>query len=147
MYHKGDIFSSFDSWWMRHEKKYEPYIINNLDFQNFPFHKGFNKGDILLITKAVPEKLKVGDIIIFEAGQNNPIIHRIINISKEDNKYFFSTIGDNNNGQLNVEQKINSEQLIGKASIKIVPFIGWFKLIFYEGTRSPEERGLCHENE
>ena len=36
MYHKADIFSNFDSWWERHENKYSPYIINNLDFDEFP---------------------------------------------------------------------------------------------------------------
>jgi hypothetical protein len=146
MYHQGDIFSDFDSWWTRHEAKYEPYIINKLDFESFPFRNGFDKGDILFIVKADPARLKAGDIIIFDAGQQNPVIHRIINISNEDGKYFFSTEVDNNNGQLSAEKRISQDQIVGKASFKIVPFVGWVKLIFYDAGNPPDERGLCHEN-
>src|SRR4030042_1893606 len=80
MYHKGNLFSEFDSWWETHEWKYTPYNISNETFDEFRLENGFNKGDILFMIKANPEKLKVGDIIIFEAGQKNPIIHRIMKI-------------------------------------------------------------------
>lgn len=146
MYHKGDILSSFDSWWTRHENKYAPYIINDLDFKKFSFKNGFNKGDILFVIGTKPEKLKIGDVIIFDAGQGNPIIHRIINMTEKDGEYFFSTLGDNNNGQLSSEKIISSEQIVGKAVFRIAPFVGWMKLIFYEGSRAESERGFCHEN-
>jgi signal peptidase I len=146
MYHKGDIFSGFDSWWNRHETKYEEYNINKTVFERFSLKRGFNKGDILFIIGIKPEKLEAGDVIIFDAGTKNPIIHRIINITKEGNEYVFSTIGDNNNGQLNVEKRINSNQIVGKAKFKIVPFMGWVKLIFYDWQNPPEERWLCEEN-
>jgi len=146
MYHKGNLFSNFDSWWTTHEWKYPDYNITNETFRDFKLSNGFNKGDILLIVRAKPEKLKVGDIIIFEAGQKNPIIHRIMKIEKRGEEYFFSTIGDNNNGQLSVEKEISEDKLIGKAMFKIIPYAGWGKLIFYEGTRSAQERGFCKEN-
>ena len=146
MYHKGDMISNFDSWWTRHESKYEPYIINNLDFKEFSFKNGFNKGDILFITGTNPEKLKIGDIIIFNGNRQNPIIHRIINITIEDGEYFFSTLGDNNNGQLSEEKKISSDQIVGKAVFRVAPLVGWVKLIFYEGSKPEAERGLCSEN-
>jgi len=146
MYHKADIFSNFDSWWERHENKYSPYIINNLDFDEFPLKKGFNKGDILFIIKAKPEKIEIGDIIIFDAGKKNPLIHRVIKIEQKNGEYFFSTIGDNNRGQLESEKIISENQLVGKAVFKIVPFIGWGKLIFFEATRPASERGFCAEN-
>jgi signal peptidase I len=146
MYHKGDVVSNFSLWWTRHENKYAQYIINDLDFKAFPLKKGFNKGDILLIVGTKPEKLKVGDIIVFDAEQRNPIIHRIINISIEDGKSFFSTMGDNNNGQLSIEKKISSDQIIGKAGFRLAPLLGWVKLIFYDGSNPPSERGLCNEN-
>jgi len=104
MYHQGNLLSNFDTWWENHESKYSPHIINNLDFQDFVFKNGFNKGDILFIIKARPEKLEVGNVIIFQSAQKTPIIHRIIEIKKENNKYLFSTIGDNNNGQLTFEK-------------------------------------------
>ena len=146
MYHKGDLVSNFDSWWTRHENKYEPYTINGINFGMFPFKKGFNKGDILFIIGAKPEKLEVGDVIIFNAGQGNPIIHRVVNITQKDNDYIFSTLGDNNNGQLSVEKAINSEQLVGKASFRLAPMLGWVKLLFYDFRNSAQERGFCNEN-
>ncbi len=147
MYHKGNLFSNFDNWWEGHDSKYEQFIINDLDFQDFIFENGFNKGDILFIIKAEPEKLKQGDIIIFESGvQKNPIIHRIIKVEQKEGKYIFSTIGDNNNGQLGFEKEIHEDQLVGKAVLKLAPYIGWAKLVFFEHFRAPQDRGLCHEN-
>lgn len=148
MYHKHNLFYDFEDWWQAHEDKYEKLTINDLDFKSFFFSNGFNKGDILFIIKANPEKLEVGDIIIFEAGQQNPLIHRIINIEKnpETGEKTFSTIGDNNNAQLSVEKSITEDQLVGKAVFKIAPYIGWGKLVFYEFSRPENERGLCNQN-
>ena len=143
MYHKGNLFSDYDSWWTRHENKYLDFQQNKEKFNTFSFNNGFSKGDILFIVKAKPEKLKVGDVMIFEGNQQNPIIHRIIKIENEE--YTFSTIGDNNNGQLSVEKEINSDQLIGKAVFRITPWLGWAKLIFYEPMRSEAEKGFFDE--
>ncbi len=146
MYHDGNLFSDYDEWWQKHESKYKLNQIDKEEFKNFIFKNGFNKGDILFIIKANPEKLKIGDIIIFDAGKQNPLIHRIIEIKYENNKYLFSTIGDNNNGQLNIEKEIKQEQLIGKAVFKLAPYAGWGKLIFFEWARPSSERGFCQEN-
>jgi signal peptidase I len=145
MYHKG-IIPDYDNWWEDHKIKYGEHSLEKEDFKEFTMKNGFNKGDILFIIKAKPERLKLGDIIIFDAGQNNPIIHRLVNIDKQGDSYTFSTIGDNNNGQLNFEKSINENQLIGKAIFKITPLMGWGKLIFFEGAKSPQERGLCKQN-
>ena len=146
MYHKGDIVSDFDSWWTRHDDKYGPYIINGLDFKGFPFKNGFNKGDILFIVGTSPEKLEVGDVIIFDAGQRNPVIHRIINITQNnEGRPVFSTLGDNNNGQLASEKVIYPNQLVGKASFRLAPMLGWVKLMFYDRNNPVSERGLCEE--
>lgn len=146
MYHDGNIFSDSDSWWERHELKYSEFNIMKENFENFRFTKGFNKGDILFIIHADPEKLKIGDVVIFDSGQQNPIIHRIIDIQDQNGEYIFSTIGDNNNGQLNFEKSINEDQLIGKALFKVVPYAGWAKLVLFEGTRPESEKGFCNEN-
>jgi len=146
MYHKGNIFSSFDNWWERHDEKYATYIINKLDFEDFSFKRGFNKGDILFIVGTKPEKLREGDIIIFNAEQRNPIIHRIIDIKEENGEYIFSTIGDNNNAQLSFEKSITSEEIVGKAVFRVVPYLGWGKLIFFEGKKPSSEKGFCSEN-
>ena len=143
MYHKENLFSDFDAWWDNHEDKYVEFIINDLDFRKFTLRNGFNKGDILLIIKANPEKLEVGNIIIFNANQRNPVIHRIVDIKEINGQKVFSTLGDNNMGQLDLEKEIIESQLVGKAVLKIAPYIGWVKLIFYEWQKPVSEKGLC----
>jgi signal peptidase I len=145
MYHTGNVFSNFNNWWDRHDLKYENVGIDKSKFESFNFKRGFSKGDILFIVKAKPEKLKVGDIIIFNANEKNPIIHRIINITHENGEYIFSTMGDNNNGQLSVETEIKPEQLVGKAVFRIAPSVGWVKLVFYEHLKTQDQRGFCQE--
>jgi len=146
MYHEGSIFSNFDNWWDRHESKYFQEKIIKPTFLDFPFKNGLNKGDILFVAGVKPENIKVGDIIIFNAGERNPIIHRVINVKNESGVYTFSTLGDNNNGQLYVEQNINQNQLVGKPVADIAPWVGWIKLIFFEHTKPAQERGFCNEN-
>jgi len=143
MYHQGNLLSSYNEWWSNHEGKYSEFNIDENNFQNFRFIKGLNKGDILLIIGAKPEKIKLGDVIIFAAEQRNPVIHRVVDINENNNEFYFSTIGDNNNGQLSFEKDISQDQIIGKASLKIAPYLGWGKLIFFEGKRSSSERGFC----
>lgn len=143
MYHEENFLQNYNNWWETKGEKYSPEEITKSEFRDFNLHNGFNKGDILFIIKSKPEKLKVGDIIIFNAGEANPLIHRIISISQKDEKYVFSTMGDNNNGQLESEKEIKPEQLVGKAVFKIAPYAGWGKLIFYEHLKNPLERGLC----
>lgn len=146
MYHQGNIFSSFENWYERHDDKYSELTITKLDFKEFSFKRGFNKGDILFIVGTKPEKLEIGDVIIFDANQKNPVIHRIIDIKQENGSYVFSTIGDNNNGQLEVEKEIAEDEIIGRAVFRLAPYIGWVKLIFFEGTKPASERGFCSEN-
>lgn len=146
MYHQGNVFSNYNSWWQKHETKYSQFSLTQEQFSEFSFKRGFSKGDILFIVGKKPEKLEVGDVIIFDAGEKNPIIHRIINIKVEDGKYYFSTIGDNNNGQLSIEKRISQDQIMGKAVVRIAPFLGWVKLSLYESQRSSYDKGFCSEN-
>ncbi|MDP3966005.1 MAG: signal peptidase I [archaeon] len=146
MYHDGNILSNFDMWWENHEGKYFLQNITKESFLAFPFKNGVNKGDILFVTGTKPEKVKVGDIIIFDAGRGNPIIHRVIKISQEGDEFIFSTEGDNNNGQLEVEKRIKENQIVGEPKANILPYVGWIKLIFFEGMKSPQEKGFCIEN-
>lgn len=146
MYHENSVFSNTEKWWDRHDLKYFEYRIIENNWMNFPFKKGFNKGDILFVTGVKPEKLEIGDVIIFNANYRNPIIHRIIGIEKEGEEYIFSTMGDNNNGQISFERRITEEQIVGKAQANIAPYLGWIKLIFFERMKSSNERGFCVEN-
>ena len=69
--------------------------------------------------------------MIFNANMRNPIIHRVIGIKEENGKKFFSTIGDNNNGQLSFESRISEDEIVGKPILKIAPYLGWIKLVFF----------------
>jgi|TARA_Y100000310_G_scaffold107162_2_gene105619 hypothetical protein len=138
MYHEGNFLSDYDEWWLDNKGKYSSFGVEKSEFEDFIFKDGFNKGDILFIIGAKPEKLKVGDVIIFNAGTNNPIIHRIVDLDP------LETIGDNNNGQLNFEKSIQENQVMGKAVFKIAPYVGWIKLIFFEGQKTDSGRGFCN---
>ncbi len=155
MYHEPIIpfIYDFDKWWESHSAKYSKFNIEKNEFENFRLKNGFNKGDILFAVKAKPEELKIGDVIMFNAGQKNPLIHRIINIKKQGDNYIFSTIGDNNeksftptNNPYGIDEiNINENQLVGKAVFRIAPYIGWGKLIFYDWKKPAAERGFCKE--
>ncbi len=146
MYHKGNLLSDYNAWFERHEEKYSNFGVDSEKFFVFPFKSGLNKGDILFVLGVKAEKLEVGDVIIFNAAQRNPVIHRIIEINKENGEIVFSTIGDNNNGQLTFETNIKSEQIVGKSVMKLAPYLGWIKLVFFESQKPAHERGFCSEN-
>lgn len=130
MYHEAP----FESWWQSNAPFYESHEIEKSDFLSFPFKSGLNKGDIIFVWGR--SSYKKGDIIIFEAGARNPLIHRIIATSP------FSTKGDHNTDQLPIETSIQEDSIIGKSAAR-VPLLGWLKLIFFEPFRSPQERGFC----
>lgn len=143
MYHTGNLLSNYDNWWEGREGKYFLQQISKEQFKEFPFVKGFNKGDILFIMGTKPEKIEIGDIIIFNSGiRSTPIIHRVVKIRKEKGEYIFSTIGDNNPSQISFEKNIKENQIVGKAVFKIAPYLGWGKLIFFELTNG-NKAGFC----
>jgi signal peptidase I len=144
--HHSNIFGDYNSWWENHKTKYSQLNITKKEFSDFTMKNGFTKGDILFIIRANPDKIKIGDIIIFQAPTQNPVIHRVIKIQEENGEKIFSTIGDNNNGQLSFEKEIKENQLVGKAILKISPYAGWAKLIFFESSRISQERGICRVN-
>ena len=141
MHHEKNLFSDYESWFDEKRERYFFYKIQLEDWKSFHFKKGFTKGDILFVTGIKPENIQVGDVIIFNAGYQNPIIHRVIEVNEED--LIFATLGDNNDGQLEVEKKILESQVIGKARARVLPYIGWIKLIFFEGARPSSQRGFC----
>jgi len=133
MFHSGNLLSNYDNWWQQNEIKYSQFGITKTQFDKFIFKKGFNKGDILFIVGTKPEKINVGDIIIFNSGyQSTPIIHRVMRIEKNNDEYTFSTMGDNNPAQISFEKSINQNQIVGKAVFKLAPYVGWGKLVFYQ---------------
>ncbi len=139
MYHSDN----FNSWWDANKEWYENKGITKEQFMKFPLKNGLNKGDILLVWGR--GTYNIGDVIIFQSTSQNPVIHRLVSIGP------FATKGDHNSAQLTPannpygidETNINQKQIIGKATVKIVPYLGWVKLIWFEPFKDPKERGFC----
>lgn len=78
-------------------------------------------GDVVLVEKIEPRKLKMGDIIQYKKG-NIFVFHRVIDVVKENNETKYKTKGDNNSAA-DVEL-VETKDIKGKV-IKTVPKIGW----------------------
>ncbi len=129
--------NSFREWWVEEccvdafctskfaqEEVYRAAGISWDTFQSFPFPRGFNKGDIMVLSAA--QNLKVGDVLVFAIpSRPDPIIHRIV--EKKQNAY--KTKGDNNCHSADFEMNISPQQTIGKAVFR-VPYLGWLKIAF-----------------
>ena len=123
------------SWFDENQNWYLSNNITKEEFLSWRYGWGMDKGDIIVVKGTQPDKLKLGDVIIFNAGQTNPIIHRIVNIKDTNGALHFSTKGDNNPGQLSFEKDISGSQIVGKAVLRI-PKVGWVKLFFVSIFRS-----------
>ena len=154
MYHP----SKFSDFWNAQGAWYEQRGINYSQFSSFPMKNGINKGDIILVLGRT--ELEIGDIIIFEGGSRYPLIHRVVSLSP------LATKGDNNNNQISSniegisvsvsgyssesdsnivvdETNIPIENVMGEAKAKVIPYLGWIKLIFFEPLKPKDQRGLC----
>ncbi|TAL54166.1 MAG: signal peptidase I [Nanoarchaeota archaeon] len=129
---------SFDTWWAPQEQFYSKLGITKTGFEKFPLRDGFNKGDIIILLGVKPDKLKIGDVIVFRA-QNpiaapDPIIHRAIRITNGLDT-IVQTKGDHNFGQIRTQEvdetNIKWEQVIGRAWLRI-PLLGYVKIWFVD---------------
>lgn len=109
--------------------------ITKEDFIKFDYKNGFNKGDIMVLKGKNPEDIQIGDIVVFNGRRKDPIIHRIVTKTQEDNTYYFQTKGDHNKGQ--DPSTISQEEIVGykkyqkcsKAVLRI-PLLGYIKIGF-----------------
>ncbi|MDD5417745.1 MAG: signal peptidase I [Candidatus Nanoarchaeia archaeon] len=118
MVHNKDSITSYSIWLEN----------NNLNSTSWDFQNGLYPGEVAVIMKVDPEEIYIGDVIVFRTETGIPIIHRVIMVNYEEDKYYFTTKGDANAGILSFEYKIPEERLVGKASFSI-PFIGVPKYI------------------
>ncbi len=138
MFHSGGLIKDVtgfgtqddvNQWWKNAKSWYEGNSIQYEQIKTWSFKSGLDKGDIIVIKGS--KNLKAGDIIVFNAGQQHPIIHRIVKIHLTEQGAFYETKGDNyatNSNQLAIEKEIKPEQIVGKAVFRI-PKLGWIKLI------------------
>lgn len=82
-------------------------------------------GDAIIVDKTVkqhPEKLQVGDILVFK--MNNAIYtHRIIKIENQNSTYLISTKGDRE-GQTIDNWIVKNKDIVGRVKFKI-PYLGY----------------------
>jgi signal peptidase I len=124
---------NLNEYWQTCGSWYEERNITKEQFSTFKFSNGFRKGDIIIIFGLNKEKLKIGQVLIFQSKQPTPIIHRIISLSP------LQTKGDHNDGQIGItpdsrgidETNIKENQIIGVAVGKI-PYVGWVKIYALE---------------
>ena len=83
-----------------------------------------NEGDIVIVKET--NNIEVNDIIAFKI-ENSIVTHRVKEIYQEDNKEYYITKGDANNGTDN--ELLNKEDIEGKYVFKI-PFVGKIVLLF-----------------
>ncbi len=129
-----ELQESFDNYWQICGSWYEERGISKEEFQQFPFHNGFNKGDVIVLRKASSNNLKIGDILVFQSVKPQPIIHRVVAITPDRGNSFYQTKGDHNKESisgLGGETKISKDRILGKGLVRI-PYLGWVKLIFVE---------------
>ena len=76
----GEYWSVCGGW-------YEEKGISEEEFKKFQQSKGFKIGDIFVLRKA--RDIKVGDVIIYNNKISNaPIIHRVVEITGGEKKFF-----------------------------------------------------------
>jgi signal peptidase I len=128
MYHSKSVDSILQNY------IYKDYGISS--FNGWLFQNGIKKGDIVFVTGR--SEVEVGDVIVFNGGNNYPIIHRVVYVGDG----FVRTKGDNNDGMLPVENNIPNENILGEAKFR-VPYLGWVKLIFFDFFKPRSEQGPC----
>jgi signal peptidase I len=118
--------SDFDSFWNFCGKWYlNNTKITREEFLNFRWRNGFNTGDIMVLRGVKPEKIEVGDTIVyFSRAASYPIIHRVVEIKKSEDNYTFITKGDHNAVS---DYPVDQNQLLGRAIARI-PMLGWIKI-------------------
>lgn len=106
--------------------KYQPVAVMSNSMADL-----IKRGDIVIVQKTNKEEilnLKVNDVIQYQLD-GSTVIHRIIEIEKNDEQRIFTTKGDNN--ELPDLKKVYNEQVLGKVLIKI-PKIGYPAVLFNE---------------
>ena len=125
-------YVSMDDYWaLCSDWYFENTNITFEKWKEYSFNKGFSKGDIMFISGRKPEKINIGDIIVFKAQGDYPIIHRVINKSFEEGQYVYATKGDHNSGSSPWvhENHITEDRIMGVAYFRL-PYLGYIKLAF-----------------
>lgn len=85
-------------------------------------------GSVTIFRKVNPEDVKVGDVIVFEAGESRTA-HRVIEKVVENGSFYFRTKGDANEDP---DQYIVRPEDVCGALMLTIPYYGY--LIYFAGT-------------
>jgi hypothetical protein len=126
----------FDFYWENCGKWYETrHNISQEQFEDFPFMSGFKRGDIIVLHGKKPADIKVGEVIVFKANKEYPIIHRVVAKRLLGGEWYFTTKGDHNQDSIDdaviAEVKISEDRVLGVSWFKI-PFLGYIKIKFVD---------------
>jgi len=100
----------------------------------------FYRGDIVVVERASflginefdPSETQIGDIVVYDAAWfNDPVIHRVINITEVDGKKYFVIKGDNNkepDPYLVEEERIEQRVITIGDQPLIIPKIGYITI-------------------
>lgn len=130
---------SYDQWWEFCGDYYvDNFNITKEEFNEFPYDNGLNIGDVMILYGKDPDKIDVGDVLVFIPEDRNffeqkgPVIHRVVEIREENSEKIFQTKGDHNPLSFpNFETEINEDEIIGVGVVKI-PFVGYAKIMLNE---------------
>ena len=78
-------------------------------------------GDVVIVDGANPANIEEQDIITFTTGADEPVTHRVVNVTQQDGQVAFRTKGDANEDA--DQQLIGPDQVIGEV-IFVIPFVG-----------------------
>lgn len=94
------------------------------------------EGDIVFITRASPDDISVGDVIVFSTPGGRLVVHRVVEIVDVGGRRFFITQGDNNPIKdfyypvgVPGDKVVGKLVTVGDAVIKI-PYVGNVALFF-----------------
>jgi len=64
--------------------------------EGYSMYPLLREGDVVFAYKAPPDQIKPGQIIIFEGVGGKLIIHRVIDVKRVGDRFYYVTKGDNN---------------------------------------------------
>ena len=88
----------------------------------------YSRGDAVIYEKIDIKELEVGDVLAFQK-ENIVVTHRITKIWRQDDKYYFTTKGDNNNTEDVFTPK--EENVLGRVKI-VFKYIGYPTVLINE---------------
>ncbi len=95
-----------------------------------------NIGDLVIIKKVNPDKIEVGNIVVYyDPYKNIRVVHRVVKIDNIDGKRYFITKGDNNltnplpDQDVGIAPLLVGKEIRGKVILKI-PKLGLVKVYF-----------------